>query len=482
MNKSAKKTYIHLAIAVVLFFLCRFAIFKPGDILTESGVGLLSVFLPTCYLWITCDVMWPSLLSCLMLAITGVMDMNTVFASSLGNYAPAIIFGYVLVVAALIEGGVLKMISRWIISRKVVQGRPYVFFAIFAIAVIVPGLIGGLTSLVLVGIPLAQEVCNSIGYTKNDKFYKALVCICLVTSPLVESAWPYGKVPSAVAYNICTAYGITISMLDIAKMACIFLAILVAALVLILKFFYKPDVSKFVKFDVEEVKQKMQEEKITAKGKAATVLMILMMIGLFAQTVNIPGISPFFSALGLGGTALLFCVIGMIIHVVGEPIIPGSYAVRTPISAVIFMSCILMYATAVMNSDYGISAYMASLLTPIVSKMGVLPIIMIALIAALVITNFASNLIIFVVLASATFPVLMAQGANPSLMAACGIMLSVMSNCGFLTAAGSTGTGMILATEKELKFKDYAGVIGLAVAACAIIGCAIMIPLGRLIL
>ena len=46
MKSAAKKTYLHLAIAVVLFALVSLAV-KPVNGLTETGVRVLAVTIPT---------------------------------------------------------------------------------------------------------------------------------------------------------------------------------------------------------------------------------------------------------------------------------------------------------------------------------------------------------------------------------------------------------------------------------------------------
>ena len=86
MKSAAKKTYLHLAIAVVLFVLVMLAV-KPVNGLTDTGVLVLAVTIPTLYLWLTLNTHWTSILFLGLLVMTGSMTSNAVWAGSMGHFS-----------------------------------------------------------------------------------------------------------------------------------------------------------------------------------------------------------------------------------------------------------------------------------------------------------------------------------------------------------------------------------------------------------
>lgn len=58
MKKQQKHFLIAVLAGVLLYFLL-----PEANGLTKAGIAMLSVFLPTIYLWLTCGTSWTSLLS-----------------------------------------------------------------------------------------------------------------------------------------------------------------------------------------------------------------------------------------------------------------------------------------------------------------------------------------------------------------------------------------------------------------------------------
>jgi sodium-dependent dicarboxylate transporter 2/3/5 len=133
-----KSKNIHLLIAAILAVALYFILSQPVCLdmgLTTIGASTLAIFIATIYLWITYGTGWISLLSIGLLGFTGIAPANTILANSFGNSTTVIVIGTLMLCVALEETGVAKLIANWFISRKFVENRPYMFFAMFLISV-----------------------------------------------------------------------------------------------------------------------------------------------------------------------------------------------------------------------------------------------------------------------------------------------------------------------------------------------------------
>ena len=66
MKKQQKHFLIAVLAGVLLYFLL-----PEANGLTKAGIAMLSVFLPTIYLWLTCGTSWTSLLSVTVAVLLG---------------------------------------------------------------------------------------------------------------------------------------------------------------------------------------------------------------------------------------------------------------------------------------------------------------------------------------------------------------------------------------------------------------------------
>ncbi len=132
----SKKKYIILAVAVIIG--AAIQLFVPAGGLTPAGVSMLAVFIPTIILWIGIGTGWTSFLALTVLALMQVLDGQTVFNTAWGNSVNVVIIPMLIIVQVMIDSGAMQH-CQWIISRRIVGGRPYVFYALLCLAIFVIG-------------------------------------------------------------------------------------------------------------------------------------------------------------------------------------------------------------------------------------------------------------------------------------------------------------------------------------------------------
>ena len=128
--------WLHLTIG--LGFMLIFPRLSPIEPITEVGMSVLGVFIGMIYLWSAVDTIWPSLLGLILVALAGYVPglqgyaaVKELFLNAFGVDSVIVVMFSMVLFAALEYVGCTKYMARFFMSRKILEGRPYVFFFIF---------------------------------------------------------------------------------------------------------------------------------------------------------------------------------------------------------------------------------------------------------------------------------------------------------------------------------------------------------------
>ena len=168
MNKTQKNVLIAFIVGVLLYF------FLPeANGLTRAGIRMLSVFIPTIYLWLTCGTSWTSLISVTIVVMLGVYDGSAAYMTLWGNICAAAVIPFLMVASVLEESGAFEWIVKWIISRKFIHGKPNLFLIMMILALVVISIFTAPQVVTVLFFKLLGDVSDAIGYDRKDKFYQS---------------------------------------------------------------------------------------------------------------------------------------------------------------------------------------------------------------------------------------------------------------------------------------------------------------------
>ena len=121
--------YIKALITVVIMF--GFGQLPPIDPITPLGMNIVGIFIGLLFGWMTIGLIWPSILGCVALVLIGGMSVADVLAGGWGSTTQMLIF-FMIVVAGIVEqSGVSRFIAMFLITRKWVLGKPWIFTFVF---------------------------------------------------------------------------------------------------------------------------------------------------------------------------------------------------------------------------------------------------------------------------------------------------------------------------------------------------------------
>ncbi len=447
MKKKSKS--IHILIAAVLFLALKLILDRcTGMGITPAGASTLSLFIATIYLWLTYGTGWTSMLSISALAFTGIMPASTIMGNSFGNSTTVICIGTLILCVALEENGVTTLISNWFITRKVVSKRPYVFLFMFLLANLVVCYFMEATAVMIIFLALAKGILDSLGYTTEDKFAKALYLGVLWITCVGNGATPIGHpVPLLMLNSMAEMTGAPASWVKYMLVGVPLSLVTLVLTLLVIRFVLRPDCSKYDAYDVEERRKNLQ--KLSRKGVASVVVYLaLIVVWLLPDFIGsvLPQVEAVLDRVGASIFSLLAVAIVCAIRVDGEPVLKYETAVKK-ISwpTVFFIACIFLYASAFNMETGGINVFLRNLVSPITSSLSATVLAAVFLFFVIVATNFFSNGVIGTIGISVGVPALMAI-APVGFVTAYGVLVAILCNMGVATPGGS---GFVALAQKD---------------------------------
>ena len=447
----AKKTYIHILIAVLLGAIIMFAL-PTGNGLTADGVHMLGILVPVIYLWITVGTDWVSLLAIIALVMTGVMnnDINyyaSVYAGSMGNFIIITVIACMALSAVLTQTGVIEKIAVWFITRKFVKGKPYAFLFMFLLSNLIVGTFMEATAVAIMYIDLAKSILDKLGYKKGDKFYTVVMAGLYWNNSIVSAGSPISHVlPLLLMAAAGPALGVNISFGQWLMVGIPFEILAFALEMLVFRFIWKPDTSLFENYDLEMTKK--ESKPLSKQGKITVIIfLIVVFFWLFPQFGKsiAPGLVAYLNNIGACVPPVLGLAAVFVIHVDGKPIAKFADTMKTiPMGMLIFTACVTVLGSAINMESTGISTWLSNILTPALSGLPTFAVMVLVVLLAAVITQFMSDTVTMYLMYAVGMAILASSGINlPAFI----MIIGFASIMGLLTPAAAVPSPLFFGPE-----------------------------------
>lgn len=443
--KNKTSYYIHTII--MLTILAVFYFFVPAvEPLTPLGIKVLGVFFAMLYGWLFCDVIWPSLLGLVMLAVCGYDTIDNVLLSAFGNSTVILIFLFCAVTAILSAAGVADYIANKLVSLKIVQGRPYTLTFMLLIVMIILNLLLSATPAFIMMVPLIKEVATRYGFKPGDVWPMYTILAANWVGCVAYQLLPFKAGPAMVFGSYSELSGIT-DINYIAYIACV-AAMLIATIAIVLlfcRFIVKPDVTPILKN-----KSDMQnDEKLTSMQKYVLISFIVLLVAML-----LPNIAPADWALTtilktIGTNGLLLIYIALYVFLNFRDGINFKMIMSRDMAwpALSLVASALTIAGAFKDDSTGIIAWIGEIVAPIVEGRSVVLFVGLIILLTTIMTNVANNMATLAIFTPLAYTVGISTGADINMLA---VMLCVlMTGAIGLATPPASSTTAYLAGEKE---------------------------------
>lgn len=403
---------IHTVIGVIIMF--GFPFLPPIKPITPLGMQIAGIFLGLIYLWSVVDTIWPSIIGVLALGMTSYSNVAAVLLNAFGNTVSIQLLFIMILFGGIQHSGVTTYISRWFLTRKVINGRPFMFSFVFIYTAFILSSLTNVTPALLLMWAILYEVLNSVGYKKGDKYTSVMVIGTFIGSIAGQSVKPFTGAPLLIVGAFEKVTKSKLDYLPYMLFTIIMSTVIIVIFALVIKFVFKPDVSKIANINVNQ----FDKDKLPKMNFQQKVLFTTL-FGIIAAFL-IPSILPksfylvkILDKLGPHGIVLGFLTLLLVIRSDGKPIIDYKAISSKYVSwDVWFLVCAAMVISSALTADStGIKPFLTSALSPLLGGSSMVFIIAI-IVFSLIITQFANNGVMGVVLMPVIYPFALQHGLN----------------------------------------------------------------------
>ncbi len=478
VDKKKDLFYVHVIITVLFMF--GFGFLPAPEPVTPVGMKMVGVFLGLIYGWTFSGLAWPSLLAFVALSAQGCVPMKELLVAGFANDTFLVLLFVSIFAATLEQEGVSKYLANWCITRKILQGRPWLLlFGLLLASLLVSGFTNAMVAMLIVW-SIFYNICRQIGVKPYEKFSTLIVLGVSIAAILGTCLFPFR---TAVLVGIGAYQSLTGNTIDfLSSMLFLIPVILVVltAYLLICRFVFRVDVTplKTVNLDFLDA-----EDLVLTKRQK----IVLAFLGIFIVLAVMPSVLPqefiltqVLKNITTVGIVMFLLVIMLWMKVDQKPLIQFSVLAKGGImwDIMIIFAIVLPLSSLLMGDNTGVKAFLVNGLQPLFS--GVSPLIFMIIVLAIptVLTNFANNMVVGII-----FLQLICTLAGPLGVSAEPLVLSLMvcSNLAFLTPAASAPAAMLFGNTEWIKPKDVYIMGGIAMLLLMVVAIAVSIVWGGIL-
>lgn len=453
-NTYTPKKFVHLGIS--LFFLFVFGWICPewGEI-TRQGVQAISIFIGGIWMIATgFGMAVPSLLIMFAMIMTGYNTGDGIITNVLGSSTVWQLIIIFVVLYGLTESKADTVLARWMISRKVFNGKPALFTCVFFLAATTMGAVASALGAYLFSIAMVDSLAKTLGYDNKSQWKKAMYTGSIVCASVGGGILPF-KGMALMIFNLISAglidAGIQID--QVSYMASAALAGILIAIVFGLSIgtIFRADMSLIKNADVATICA--QGSTRFNKRQATTIglffLGIAYSIVLIWLPKDIPGYDVI-SGIGQGFWFAFIAILYYLIHIDGEPLLDVDRAMGKAVhwGIVLAVCAFTSIGGMVADESLGVRGWLGDILNLVFGGMPFPLFVILLVLITLALTNVFSNTATAVIIGTVIGPLLIAYGLNDGVNVSCIIPAIVMSAlCAFLTMAAGGSAPLYLGTE-----------------------------------
>lgn len=398
MHKNNIKFIIHIIVMVVIYLII--SNLTPVEPLTRTGLQVLAIVVAFVYGRITIDAVLPSFMALFMFATTGLNSIPGIFMAAGGHFAVMMVLALMMVGGIMNHTGLAEALARRIVSTKIANGRPWVLTFFILLAAAIPSMFLTAIPVLIIVWGIAKEIFHLVGFQKGERWPALVITGITGVAALAISAMPFsmGVATDFGIYQAMCEEPVSIPSIPFLLTALLFCILLIIAVMLIMRFIFRPDVSKLKEFKAEK------PEPFTVDQIRALVLLII-----FVVIVLLPDMLPMTSPLKpimaqfgtMGGGFFVVMIALFIRNKDGSPFITIKEISKGVFWDLLIMIMALMVVCgALTNPELGISGFMANLLTPAVEASGPFGSYALLQVVSLIGTNLLDNAVVGMTMAS----------------------------------------------------------------------------------
>ncbi len=441
-SKSVK--LVHCIITIALMVLV--GLIPPIAPITPYGMKILGILVGIVYGMSTVDVLWTAICAILAMGIAA-GNIAGVVANALGS---TLVWGIIMVLVLLYvmqSEKVTDFFANWIISRKVLQGRPWLFSFAILLGISILAVVSPIASMLLFW-DIIYSACDQVGIERNSSWAQCMIfgsCFAAGSGILYLPVLANGMVVSNMYL------GMMGEPINAAKYVASMIPLVIIGIILyilVCKFILRIDISALKNLDdsiVDKNALKLNTRQKIVITAVVAMVVILLLGSVLPQTLAVTKLIKNLDLFGLSAIILLLFVV---IRVDGKPMVVIQEAASHGViwSMVMMTALIAPLGSALTSEDAGIVALIHSFLAPALDGKPAWILVAIVVVVGVILTNFAQNLVI----CSVILPIIIAMSASMNInVPAVTILLALGTHYAFVLPSACPAAGMMFSIEPE---------------------------------
>lgn len=467
-----KKDMMWFHIAAILVLMIGFGYLEPFGSMTPLGMKLTGIFLGLLWGWSTCGLLWTSLLGMVGLSLTGIMTMKEFLTISFGNETVVFILFIFVFTAVIDDVGLIDYIANRFISFKVLNNRPWVFSALLLIGAFISAAFVNMFAAIIVFWGIVYIVAERFDFKPYDRYPTLMLIGVTLAGSVGGAVMPYKPVPLVVLKAYSDISGMP---LDFFKYICFSLPIAFLVMIfylLICKWIFRPELKDLNKINVDFADQ--SKLILNTKQKAAFAFLAAFIFLMIAPSI-LPDawwLTKAINQIGIVGCLFVLIMLMCWVKFDGKSMMDfPKMAKQINWDMFIIMAFVIPFAGLYTSDATGVKAFMVELMQPILGGQAPIVFIILSLIMATILTNFANNMVVGAVFTTLIYTVGSGMGLETMPIVA---VLIICANLALATPAASPLAAMMFANTKWLKtgelYKLCATLVAIALVLTIIVG------------
>ena len=324
---------------------------------TQFGMQVLGVFLGCIYGWTIGQTIWPSVVALVILGCSGELTVDGVLASAYGNSTLLLVVWSVVFCFVIERCGLLDLIARFILSRKLATRGPWILCAMFYAA---SAILGALCcnalppSLILWNI--FYSLTEKLGIEKKSPYCAVVIIGVYVMADVGMVIMPYNLF-SVGGFGMMNAIDpdLTINYAGYMMLMIILNVVIIPAIVLTLKYIVRVP----IKFKEVDNLLEAKDLSLNLRQKIVLISLVFLFIGMLLPNVVSADlfIINLLARIGTNGWFILLSAMLMIIVIGGESIQDiGEAMVKAMPWGVYFLVLLIFFAVLGVPLAFAIGA------------------------------------------------------------------------------------------------------------------------------
>lgn len=472
--------YVHCVIG--LFFMFGFGMLEPIKPITVVGMQILGIFIGLLYSWSFVGILWPSLLGLAAIGLSNYGTMSDVLLRSFGDPVTVLVFFAMLLFGAIQHFGTTQYISRWFLTRKIINGRPVVFSFIFMITTYVLAALGAsILPALLFMWSILYNVLNDVGYKKGDKYTTIMVIGTMFAAISGQAAKPFTGSSLAIIAAFQKTAKVSIDYLPYMLFGFIMAILAITVYCLLIKYVFRPDMSKIANISTERFEaEKLPPMDLRQKILFGCLFGYLILVLLPSILPKSLAITTFLNRLGPSGIIILFIVGLCAFKYKGKPLMDfKEIAARYIVWDIYLLIAVAMViSSALVDPKTGINLLLNNIMNPLLGEHSPLGYAVILAIMSVILANVANHAVVGIIIMPIVYSFSIKNGADPQGMVT---LVTFGLHVGMLTAAASPFAALLLANKDWVDPNDVIKNGAIVVLAMMVLYVVVGAPLALII-